>query len=152
MEYRGLPSIEHKSIKQLFCQFIINIEFYSRFEMYPGALNIHRSAISVKYVTFFHSVSGQGDPGVTGCASMPNEPSVMVLPGTGISFDQFRNDNAICQQFAFSQVGGTTTNQAGMNSEVTSGIVGTAPGMSAGAAFGGGSGAAIGAGRQTTAL
>ena len=35
-----------------------------------------------------------------------------------------------------------------MNSEVTSGIVGTAPGMPAGAAFGGGSGAAIGAGRQ----
>jgi len=83
---------------------------------------------------------------VTGCASMPNGPSVMVLPGTGLSFDQFRNDNAICQQFAFSQVGGTTANQAGMNSGVTSAIVGTALGAAAGAAFGGGSGAAIGAG------
>lgn len=70
----------------------------------------------------------------------------MVLPGTGLSFDQFRNDNAICQQFAFSQVGGTTANQAGMNSGVTSAIVGTALGAAAGAAFGGGSGAAIGAG------
>ena len=75
---------------------------------------------------------------VSGCASMPNGPSVMVLPGTGMSFDQFRNDNAICQQFAFSQVGGTTANQAGMNSGVTSAIVGTALGAAAGAAFGGG--------------
>jgi len=83
---------------------------------------------------------------VTGCASMPNGPSVMVLPGTGMSFDQFRNDNAICQQFAFSQVGGTTANQAGMNSGVMSAIIGAALGAAAGAAFGGGSGAAIGAG------
>src|SRR5664280_3378296 len=83
---------------------------------------------------------------VTGCASMPNGPSVMVLPGTGLSFDQFRNDTAICQQFAFSQVGGTTANQAGMNSGVTSTLVGTALGAAAGAAFSGGSGAAIGAG------
>ena len=83
---------------------------------------------------------------ITGCASMPNGPSVMVLPGTGMSFDQFRNDDAICQQFAFAQVGGTTANQAAMNSGVTSAIVGTALGAAAGAAFGGGSGAAIGAG------
>ena len=83
---------------------------------------------------------------VTGCASLPNGPSVMVLPGTGLSFEQFRNDDAICQQFAFSQVGGTTANQAGMNSGVTSAIVGTALGAAVGAAFGGGSGAAIGAG------
>jgi hypothetical protein len=83
---------------------------------------------------------------VTGCASMPNGPSVMVLPGTGMSFDQFRNDDAMCQQFAFSQVGGTTANQAGVNSGVASGLVGTALGAAAGAAFGGASGAAIGAG------
>lgn len=83
---------------------------------------------------------------VTGCASMPNGPSVMVLPGTGLSFERFRNDDAICQQFAFSQVGGTTANQAAMNSGGTSAIVGTALGAAAGAAFGGGSGAAIGAG------
>jgi hypothetical protein len=83
---------------------------------------------------------------VSGCASMPNGPSVMVLPGTGMSFDQFRNDDAICQQFAFAQVGGTTANQAAMNSGVTSAVVGTALGAATGAAFGGGSGAAIGAG------
>jgi hypothetical protein len=81
---------------------------------------------------------------VTGCASMPNGPSVMVLPGTGMSFDQFRNDNAMCQQFAFSEVGGTTANQAGINSGVPSALVGTALGAAAGAAFGGASGAGSG--------
>ena len=83
---------------------------------------------------------------VTGCTTLPNEPSVMVLPGNGLPFEQFRNDDAICQQFAFDQVGGTTANQAAMNSGVTSAIVGTALGAAAGAAFGGGDGAAIGAG------
>jgi len=82
----------------------------------------------------------------TGCASLPNGPSVMVLPGSGMSFEQFRNDDAICQQYAFFQVGGTTPNQAGMKSGVTSAVVGTALGAAAGAAIGGGGGAAIGAG------
>jgi outer membrane lipoprotein SlyB len=84
--------------------------------------------------------------GVTGCASMPNGPSVMVLPGTGMSFDQFRNDDVVCRQYAFFQVGGTTASQAGVNSGVTSAAAGTALGAAAGAAIGGGSGAAIGAG------
>ena len=90
---------------------------------------------------------------VTGCASMPNGPGVMVMPGAGLSFEQFRNDNTICQQFAFSQVGGTTANQTGMNSGVTSAIVGTVVGAAAGAALGiaagpndAATGAAIGAG------
>jgi hypothetical protein len=48
----------------------------------------------------------------------------MVLPGTGMSCEQFRNDDAICQQYAFSQVGGTTANQAAMNSKVTSAAAG----------------------------
>ncbi len=83
---------------------------------------------------------------VTGCASLPSGPSVMVLPGTGVSFDQFRNDDAVCEQYAYYQVGGTTANQAGINSGVTSAAVGTALGAAAGAAIGGGGGAAIGAG------
>ncbi|MDD5411927.1 MAG: glycine zipper family protein [Methylobacter sp.] len=83
---------------------------------------------------------------VTGCVSLPSGPSVMVLPGTGLPFEQFRYDDAICQQYAFSQVGGTTANQAAVNSGVTSAAVGTALGAAVGAAIGGGSGAAIGAG------
>jgi hypothetical protein len=82
----------------------------------------------------------------TGCASIPNGPSVMVLPGTGMSFERFRYDDVLCRQFAFQQVGGVTANQAGVSSGVTSAAVGTALGAAAGAAFGGGQGAAIGAG------
>jgi len=83
---------------------------------------------------------------ITGCANMPSGPGVMVLPGSGLSFDRFSNDNAICQQFALAQVGGTSPNQAGINSGVASAAAGTALGAAFGAAVGGGKGAAIGAG------
>lgn len=83
---------------------------------------------------------------ISGCATLPNGPSVMVLPGVGQSFEQFRNDDAICRQFAYIQIGGITANQAAINSGVTSAAVGTALGAAAGAAIGGGKGAAIGAG------
>ncbi|MDD5274885.1 MAG: glycine zipper family protein [Methylovulum sp.] len=83
---------------------------------------------------------------VSGCVSLPNGPSVMVLPGAGMSFDQFRNDDVVCRQYAYFQVGGTTANQAAVYSGVTSAAVGTALGAATGAALGGGRGAAIGAG------
>ena len=83
---------------------------------------------------------------ISGCASVPNGPSVMVLPGTGVTFNQFRSDDIICQQYAFFQVGGTTANQAALKSGVASAAVGTAIGAAAGAAIDGGTGAAIGAG------
>jgi hypothetical protein len=83
---------------------------------------------------------------VSGCASLPNGPGVMVLPGSGMSFDRFRNDDIVCQQFASFQVGGTTANQAAVKSGVTSAAVGTALGAATGAAIGGGQGAAVGAG------
>jgi len=83
---------------------------------------------------------------VAGCASVPTGPDVMVLPGTGIPFNQFRNDDVICQQYASYQVDGTTPNEAGVNSGVASALIGAAIGAAAGAAIGGGTGAAIGAG------
>lgn len=82
---------------------------------------------------------------VVGCVSLPNGPSVMVLPGTSVSFEQFRNDNEICRQFASAQIGGVSPNQAYENSGVASAAVGTALGAAAGAAFSGGEGAAVGA-------
>lgn len=82
---------------------------------------------------------------LAGCAHLPTGPSVMALPGTGMSFEQFRQDDYICQQIAGSQVGGSA-NQAAVDSQVGSAIVGTAVGAAAGAALGGGGGAAIGAG------
>ena len=81
------------------------------------------------------------------CATVPSGPSVMSLPGSGRSFDQFRADDAECRQFAGAQVGGTTPNQAASDSGVTSAVVGAAVGAVAGAAIGGSShGAAVGAG------
>ncbi|MGE0386368.1 MAG: hypothetical protein AB7Q97_16695 [Gammaproteobacteria bacterium] len=83
---------------------------------------------------------------LAGCAVMPTGPGVMVLPGTGRSFDQFRGDDAMCRQFAASQVGGTSAGQAGQDAALRSAAVGTALGAAAGAAIAGGSGAATGAG------
>jgi hypothetical protein len=70
----------------------------------------------------------------------------MVLPAPGQSFDQFRNDDSICRQFANSQMGGSSANDSAVNSEVGSAVVGTLLGAALGAAVGGGRGAAIGAG------
>lgn len=82
---------------------------------------------------------------LVGCASVPTGPSVLVLPGTGKPFDQFRNDDFMCRQFA-SQQTGTSANQAGTDAGVKSAVVGTAIGAVAGAAIGGREGAAVGAG------
>jgi len=88
---------------------------------------------------------------LTACATVPTGPSVMSLPGTGKSFEQFDFDNAICRQFAYNQIGGTTAQQAGQEAAVQSAVVGTVLGAAAGAAIGSvtgdfGAGAAIGAG------
>ena len=80
-----------------------------------------------------------------GCVSLPTGPGVMVLPGTGKNFDQFRADDMDCRQFASGQIGGSPQNAAA-NSGVQSAVVGTAIGAIAGAAIGGSSGAAVGAG------
>ena len=83
---------------------------------------------------------------LTGCVTVPNGPSIMSLPGSGRSFDQFRADDQDCRQFASAQVGGSSANQAAANSGVTSAAVGTVLGAAAGAAIDGSSGAATGAG------
>jgi Glycine-zipper domain len=81
-----------------------------------------------------------------GCVSMPSGPAVMVLPGTGKSFDQFRADDMDCRQFASNQVGGNTPDSVAEQSGVRSAVVGTAIGAAAGAILGGQRGAATGAG------
>lgn len=80
------------------------------------------------------------------CTSMPTGPSMMALPGSGRSFDQFRYDDYTCRQFAYEQVGATTPNQASVTSGAGSAVIGAGLGAAAGAALGGGQGAAIGAG------
>src|ERR1035441_9585205 len=57
-----------------------------------------------------------------------------------------RVDDADCQQYALSQIGGATANNAAITSGVESAAVGTAVGALAGAAMGGHQGAGAGAG------
>lgn len=80
------------------------------------------------------------------CVTLPTGPSVMTLPGSGKSFDQFRSDDYECRQYAFEQVGGVTSRQSAQRSGVESAAIGTGLGAAAGAAIAGGEGAAIGAG------
>jgi hypothetical protein len=82
---------------------------------------------------------------LAGCVTVPSGPSVMVLPGDGRSFDQFRFDDQDCRNYATSQTGGAE--QAATDSAVRSAVVGTAIGALAGAALGGNSrSTAVGAG------
>lgn len=83
---------------------------------------------------------------VGACTVMPTGPSMLVLPGTGRSVDNFRYDDNECRQYAFAQIGGTSAQQAANQSAVGSAVVGTAIGAAAGAAIGGSQGAAVGAG------
>ena len=87
---------------------------------------------------------------VTACATVPTGPSVMVLPGTGKSFEQFQADDAVCRQWA-AQLTGTTTQRASTESTVSGAAIGTVLGAAAGAALGAAAGspatgAAVGAG------
>jgi len=43
---------------------------------------------------------------VAGCTTIPGGPSVMVLPGSTRSFDQFRADDGECRQYSAAQVAG----------------------------------------------
>lgn len=88
-----------------------------------------------------------GAVALAGCATPPpSGPSVMVLPGSGKSFDEFQNDEYACRQFATVQIGGTTTQEAATNSAAKNAAIGTAVGAAAGGLMGGNSGAGVGAG------
>ncbi|HMK14047.1 MAG TPA: hypothetical protein VK460_03425 [Burkholderiales bacterium] len=62
---------------------------------------------------------------------MPTGPSVLVLPGTAKSLDQFRSDDFECRQFAQVQLGGATPTQSASESGARSAAVGTAAGTGA---------------------
>jgi hypothetical protein len=81
-----------------------------------------------------------------GCVSVPTGPSHMALPGTGKPFEQFRDDDGYCRQYAYDAVGGRTAGQAQVESGVASTLAGAAIGALIGGAAGGGHGAAVGAG------
>lgn len=83
---------------------------------------------------------------LAGCASVPSGPDVMVLPGTGKSFDEFRTDDMICRDFAHRQIGGKAGEEAATSAAVRNAAIGTAIGAVAGAMIGGRDSAGIGAG------
>ena len=87
---------------------------------------------------------------LAGCASTPPGPSVMVLPGTGKNWDQFRADDFECRGYAHAQSGGKTPNDAGTEAGVNTAAVGAVVGAAAGAAIGrSGHAAVAGAGLGT---
>ena len=99
-------------------------------------------AIQMKYLA-----AGAAVLLLAGCATPPpSGPGILVLPGTGKSFDQFRFDDQECRGYAHAQVGGKTTEQAATDSAVKSAAIGTAIGAVAGGLIGGHQGAAVGAG------
>lgn len=88
---------------------------------------------------------------LAGCATYQTAPSVMALPGQGMSFEQFQYDDFQCQSYARNAIGQTTQQQYAGQGGVNSAAVGTAVGAAAGALIGAasgsaGAGAAIGAG------
>ena len=88
---------------------------------------------------------------MAGCATVPSGPNVMVLPGTGKNFDQFRVDQGTCQQYAQASIGGYSASDNANNAAAANAVAGTALGAAVGAIIGSatgqaGQGAAIGAG------
>ena len=73
-------------------------------------------------------------PLLSACATVPTGPSVMVLPGSGKSFEQFQADDTVCRQWAHQQTG-TTPGESSSGSGIASAAVGTALGAAAGAAI-----------------
>jgi len=87
---------------------------------------------------------------LSACAAVPTGPNVMVWPAPGKPFEAFQGDEAVCRQYARSQIG-VEPAEAASQSAVTSGAVGTVAGAAAGALIGAavghpGAGAAIGGG------
>jgi outer membrane lipoprotein SlyB len=80
------------------------------------------------------------------CATVPDGPSIMALPGTGKAPQQFNSDEAYCRQIALQQSGGSSANQNAVDSQVRSATLGTLLGAAAGAMMGENHSAGVGAG------
>jgi hypothetical protein len=81
----------------------------------------------------------------------PAGPSVVAMPPSGKSWEQFQSEDAICRQAASQASGGMQAAQGATNNAVGTAVVGTALGAAAGALVGStvgavGTGAAVGAG------
>jgi len=86
---------------------------------------------------------------LTGCVVMPTAPSIVAMPGSQKSFDQFRADEDACRGYTQAAVGGA--GQVAANNTAANAAAATAFGAAVGAIIGSatgqaGPGAAIGAG------
>jgi len=68
---------------------------------------------------------------LAGCATVPTGPEVLVLPGAGKTFEQFREEDAVCRHYAQDRVG-TTPEQAAADSVARSAGTGALVGAAAG--------------------
>lgn len=87
---------------------------------------------------------------LSGCATLPTGPSVMVLPAPGKPFEAFQAEDASCRRWAEQRIGMNPQENYNQNA-VSGAAVGTVLGAGVGALLGAasgnaGAGAAIGAG------
>jgi hypothetical protein len=94
--------------------------------------------LSVAALTVFGALAG--------CATLPDGPSVAVMPAPGKPFEVFMAEDNECRAFAKNAIGGKSANEAATESELKSAAVGTAIGAAAGALMGGKDSAGTGAG------
>ena len=87
---------------------------------------------------------------VTGCATMPQGPSVTVLPTQGKPFTQFQEEDASCRKWAEQSIGispAEVQNESAVSGAAIGSLLGAGVGALIGSAGGhAGTGAAIGAG------
>ena len=77
---------------------------------------------------------------LTGCATVPTGPSVMVLPASGKSFEEFQAEDVNCKWWA-SQQSGLSAQETVNRNTLSGAVVGTVIGAGLGAAIGAISGA-----------
>jgi len=76
-----------------------------------------------------------GDGLLAGCVTVPSEPGVVVLPGAGKTFEQFRGEDTVCRHYAQDRVG-ATPEQAAADSVTRSAGTGALLGAAVGALIG----------------
>ena len=89
---------------------------------------------------------GLGALALAGCATVPDAPTVRVMPAPGKPFEVFASEDQYCRSYASQSLGPNPQNQANEQA-LGSAAVGTALGAAAGALIGqSGQGAGVGAG------
>jgi uncharacterized protein YcfJ len=88
---------------------------------------------------------------LAGCSTIPEGPSVAVMPAPNKPFEVFQNDDLVCRDYAARQIG-ASSQQVQQQQVVESAVVGTAVGAVAGAMIGHGDSEAVGVGAGTGLL